>query len=42
MKLSEEIKRLNIKFEKLDGKVLFLLSVTSIEFILILILFFKK
>ena len=42
MKLSEEIKHLNIKFEKLDGKVLFLLSVTSIEFILILILFFRK
>lgn len=42
MKTSEKIKDLDTKFEKLDGKVLFLLSITSIEFILILILFFKK
>lgn len=42
MNNSEKIKELHQKFERLDGKVLFLLSITSIEFILILILFFKK
>jgi hypothetical protein len=41
MKISEKIEELNTKFEKLDGKVLFLLSITSIEFILILILYLK-
>ena len=42
MKTSQKLKELEVKFEKLDGKVLFLLSITSIQFILILILFFKK
>ena len=42
MKTSDKIKELDTKFERLDGKVLLLLFITSIEFILILILFFKK
>ena len=42
MKTSDKIKELDKKFERLDGKVLLLLFITSIEFILILILFFKK
>jgi hypothetical protein len=41
MRNSEKIDELHSKFEKLDGKVLFLLSITSIEFILILILYLK-
>ena len=42
MKTSDKIKELDTNFERLDGKVLLLLFITSIEFILILILFFKK
>lgn len=42
MKRDNRYNNLSIKIEKLEGKVLFLLSFTLIQFILIIILLLKK
>jgi hypothetical protein len=42
MKTSDKMKELDTKIEKIDGKVLFLLSITSIQFLLIIILYLKR
>jgi hypothetical protein len=42
MKTNDKINELNIKIEKIDGKVLFLLFSVSIQFLLIIILYLKR
>jgi len=42
MKKSDEIENLKTNLVKLEGTVLFLLSITSIQFYLIIILFLKR
>lgn len=41
-KYQKKISELEINVVKLEGKVLFLLSIVSIQFLLIIALFFKK
>ncbi len=41
-KYQKKIDELEINIVKLEGKVLFLLSIFSIQFLLIIALFFKK
>jgi hypothetical protein len=42
MKKPDEIENLKTNLVKLEGTVLFLLSITSIQFLLIIILFLKR
>lgn len=42
MEPSKEIEELKTKLTKIEGTVLFLLSITSIQFLLIIILYFKQ
>lgn len=42
MEPSKEIEELKVNLTKLEGTVLFLLSFTAIQFLLIIILYFKR
>jgi hypothetical protein len=40
--IQKKLEAINIRIEKLEGKTLFLLSILSIQMILIIILYLKK